>query len=426
MKREWLWQADVDKHTASPRADARVPSPASRRSSSSWGRTRSRGSGRREARSPVFSPDFLSAPRAAAARRPPRPRRQNRGGLALLLVERWSLAALPRSPMFDALLSNGPPLLPPLCAGAGRRTQQQRRRTLLFAAAALIALHYVASVAVPYVKRRRVSPAAAAARRGGGGRRGLARAAVGAAGRPRARLLRADLPHRPSAVRPRQPAARARERDGGGGGEQPPARGNMAARRARNASFHQLFDAPVSRRFAVLDVDGEAAQQAIWASVQRESATFTAYSYMRAPPPPPAPSLILTLGRRSSINPTRTASPTAAVAGAVVRPLGQAPVRQIGVPPLPPARHVGLCRVAAELAGAAAGGCGAVGGETGDGRRARPVGGGHGQGVRQHAARGPAGVADEGRVAQLCRSDGAGAAGDQITWPPTRRRRTTV
>ena len=23
VKREWLWQADVDKHTASPRADAR-------------------------------------------------------------------------------------------------------------------------------------------------------------------------------------------------------------------------------------------------------------------------------------------------------------------------------------------------------------------------------------------------------------------
>ena len=81
-------------------------------------------------------------------------------------------------------------------------------------------------------KTAAVSPAAAAARRGGGGRRGLARAAVGAAGRPRARLLRADLPHRPSAVRARQPAARARERDGGGGGEQPPARGNMAARRA--------------------------------------------------------------------------------------------------------------------------------------------------------------------------------------------------
>ena len=48
-----------------------------------------------------------------------------------------------------------------------------------------------------------------------------------------------------------------------------------------NASFHQLFDAPVSRRFAVLDVDGEAAQQAIWASVQRESATVS-YTHLRA------------------------------------------------------------------------------------------------------------------------------------------------
>ena len=232
--------------------------------------------------------------------------------------------------MFDALLSNGPPLLPPLCAVAGRRTQQQRRRTFLFAAAALVALHYVASVAVPYVKRRRFRQQLQPP--------GAAEAAV--VDWPELlSVLQDDLVRGSSA-----PTYLIVHLQYGLGNRLRALASAMAVAAASNrplaviwprdahcnASFHQLFDAPVSRRFAVLDVDGEAAQQAIWASVQRESATFTAYSYMREdglgtaddrlrgarppppPPPPPAPSLILTLARSlftTAAAPTSTLHP---------------------------------------------------------------------------------------------------------------------
>ena len=183
--------------------------------------------------------------------------------------------------MLDALLTNGPPLLPPLCAGAGRRTQQQRRRTLLFSAAALIALHYVACVAVPYVKRRRFRQQLQPP--------GAAEAAV--VDWPELlSVLQDDLVRGSSA-----PTYLIVHLQYGLGNRLRALASAMAVAAASNrplaviwprdahcnASFHQLFDAPVLRRFAVLDVDGEAAQQAIWASVQRESATFTAYSYMR-------------------------------------------------------------------------------------------------------------------------------------------------
>ena len=219
--------------------------------------------------------------------------------------------------MFDALLSNGPPLLPPLCAGAGRRTQQQRRRTLLFAAAALVALHYVVSVAVPYVKRRRFRQQLQPP--------GAAEAAV--VDWPELlSVLQDDLVRGSSA-----PTYLIVHLQYGLGNRLRALASAMAVAAASNrplaviwprdahcnASFHQLFDAPVSRRFAVLDVDGEAAQQAIWASVQRESATRSyargTAAYMRCEDPHSHALALIPRslqGERPAPPRRRTASPT--------------------------------------------------------------------------------------------------------------------